>query len=486
MKHYLAIDLGAESGRVILGELHNGGLQLSELHRFLNQPVNLPTGLYWDLFRLFHEICEGLRIAGRERRLQLAGIAVDTWGVDFGLLGADGALIDNPRCYRDARNNGMLERTYEVVPKREIFQQTGLQFMQLNSLFQLHAIKLQSPEVLEKARTLLFTPDLLSYFLTGVAKNELTISSTSQMYNPEAKTWAAPILEQLGLPAGVLGDIVPPGTVLGNLRAPLAEFAGLQETPVYATASHDTAAAVAAVPATGEEPWCYISSGTWSLMGVELDAPLINDAALEAGLTNEVGAEGKIRLLKNIAGLWVLQECRRAWALEGQEYDYSTLAGMAAAAKPFSAVIHPDGFLEPGHMPQRIAEYCSKTGQPVPQGPAEMSRAILEGLALRYRQVLEHLESLIGNRIGVIHIVGGGSKNALLNQFVADATQRRVVAGPSEATAAGNILVQAMGAGELRGLKEVRDVVRRSFPMSTFLPGDGAGWDSAYARFLTL
>jgi len=274
--------------------------------------------------------------------------------------------------------------------------------------------------------------------------------------------------------------------VLGNLRAELAEFAGLGDTPVYATASHDTAAAVAAVPATGEEPWCYISSGTWSLMGLELDEPLINERVLEATITNEVGAEGKVRFLKNIAGLWVLQECRRAWALEGNEYDYGTLAEMAAAARPFSAVVHPDAFLHPGHMPERIADYCRNTGQAVPAAPGEMSRSILEGLALRYRQVLEHLEDLAGRKIAVIHIVGGGSKNTLLNQFVADATRRRVVAGPSEATAAGNILVQAMGAGELNGLKEVRDVVRRSFPLQTFEPGRSAGWDEAYERFQRL
>jgi rhamnulokinase len=486
MKHYLAIDLGAESGRVILGELHNGGLEINELHRFLNQPVNLPTGFYWDLFRLFHEICEGLRIAGRDRKLQPSGVAVDTWGVDFGLLGADGALIDNPRCYRDARNNGMIERVCEVVPKQEIFRQTGLQFMQFNTLFQLYAIKLQSPDVLEKARRLLLLPDLLNYFLTGVAANELTNASTSQMYNPAARTWARPLIEALGLPADILGEIVPPGTELGNLRAGIAEFAGLGATPVYATASHDTASAVAAVPATGEETWCYISSGTWSLMGVELDEPVISGPALDAALTNEVGAEGKIRFLKNIAGLWVLQECRRAWALEGHDYDYGTLAKMAAAATPFRAVIPPDAFIDPGHMPERIVEYCRKTGQAAPDGPGEISRIILESLALRYRQVLEHLETLIGRKIAVIHIVGGGSRNRVLNQLAADATQRRVVAGPSEATAAGNILVQAMGAGELRGLKEVREVVRRSFPVETFEPAGGGGWDEAFARFLKL
>jgi rhamnulokinase len=483
MKNYLAIDLGAESGRVIHGALAEGQLRLEELHRFLNQPVRLPDGLYWDTFRLFHEIREGLRIAGREHAITAEGIAIDTWGVDFGLLGATGALVDNPRHYRDPRTNGLMERAFGVISRERIFAATGLQFMQLNSLFQLYAARLEGTPGLALADRLLFMPDLLSYWLSGVMKNELTIASTSQFYNPETKDWAWGVLDALELPRGILGEIVPPGTRLGTLLDEVRESTGLGPTAVYATASHDTAAAVAAVPAETTRPWCYISSGTWSLMGLELDHPVINEQVLGLNFTNEIGAEGRVRLLKNIAGLWLVQECRRAWMLEGREYSYEQLTRLASEAPAFGAVINPDAFLEPGHMPERIAAFCRDSGQAEPATPGAMIRAILESLALRYRQVLGCLESVIGSRVEVIHIVGGGSKNRLLNQFVADATNTDVVAGPTEATAAGNVLVQAMGAGALEGLKEARAVVRNSFVLERFAPRPAAGWDRAYARF---
>ncbi len=483
MRHFLALDLGAESGRAMLGTLTDRKLTIEELHRFPNTPVRIPQGLYWDTFRLWHEIQQGMAAAGRDRKLKLEGVGVDTWGVDFGLFAADGSLVDNPRHYRDARNNGMLEKLFAAVPKEEIFAHTGIQFMQLNSLCQLYAVKLAGSPALAVARRLLFMPDIFNYWLTGVAKAELTIASTSQFYNPTKRRWATELLDKLGLSASVLPEIVPPGTMLGPLLPEVAEAAGLEAaTPVYATACHDTASAVAAVPASGGD-WCYISSGTWSLMGVELDEPVINDKTLADNLTNEVGAEGKIRLLKNIAGMWPVQECRRAWALEGRDYSYAQLTAMAAAAKPFVAVINPDAFLEPGRMPERIAEYCRAAGQTPPATPGEMVRCILESLALRYRQVLESLESLLGRRLEVIHIVGGGSQNHVLNQFAANATGRPVVAGPTEATAAGNVLVQAIGAGRLQGLKEVREVVRASFPLTTFEPQDTGGWDEAYEKF---
>jgi rhamnulokinase len=486
MSHFLAFDLGAESGRAMLGRLEQGRLELEELDRFLNQPVRLPDGLYWDSLRLFHEIREGLRVAGRERKLHLDGIGVDTWGVDFGLVDEAGRLVDAPRHYRDARNNGMLERTFAVVPRERIFELTGLQFMQLNSLYQLYAAKLEGTAGLRAGAQLLFMPDLLSYWLSGVRKNELTIASTSQFYNPAAKQWAYELFEALELPAGLLGEIVPPGTRLGPLLDEVADTSGLEGAPVFATAGHDTAAAVAAAPATGERPWCYISSGTWSLMGLELASPLIHEGVLKANFTNEVGAAGRIRFLKNIAGLWLVQECRRAWALETREYSYTQLTGMAAQAPAFQAVLDPDAFLEPGHMPERIAEYCRRTGQAAPEQPGTMIRVILESLALRYRQVLELLDELGGQRVEVIHIMGGGSKNTLLNQFVADATGRTVVAGPAEATAAGNVLVQAMGAGFVADLEEARAVVRASFPLETFTPDRREGWDAAYERYLKL
>jgi rhamnulokinase len=463
MSHYLAFDFGAESGRALLGTLAGGKLAVEEIHRFPNTPVRVLGAFYWDTLRLWHEIQHGISLAARDRKLTLDGIGIDTWGVDYGLLGGDGLLLESPRHYRDARTNGMMEKLFAVVPRDEVFGYTGIQFMQLNTLFQVYAAKVGGAPALGVARTLLNMPDLFNYWLTGVAKSEATIASTTQFFNPAKMTWATELLERLGIPTGMLAPVIQPGTLLGKLLdAP--------HTPVYATAGHDTAAAVAAVPAEGRDHWCYISSGTWSLMGLELDAPVINARSLAANYTNEVGVAGKIRFLKNIAGLWLLQECRRTWAEEGVEYSYEQLTRMAAEARPSSGVIDPDAFLEPGDMPAKIAAHCKANGRGVPQTHGEFARAILESLALRYRDVLENLESLSGRKIDVIHIVGGGSRNALLNQLVADCTGRRVIAGPSEATAIGNILVQAMGAGELTGLDEVRAVVRRSFELTTVEP----------------
>jgi len=329
------------------------------------------------------------------------------------------------------------------------------------------------------------TPDLFNYWLTGVAKSEATITSTSQCYDPCAGGWATELFDRLGLPKTILPEIVCAGTRLGSLLPEVAEAAGLGATSVFATGCHDTASAVAAVPAAGER-WCYISSGTWSLMGVELDTPVIDERSLALNLTNEMGAGGKTRLLKNIAGLWLLQECRRAWALRGCEYSYETLATMAASAPPFAAIIDPDAFLEPGDMPEKICSYCKLKGQRPPDSPPSVARSIFESLALRYRQVLESLETLLGRKLEIIHIVGGGSRNRLLNQFVADATDRTVIAGPSEATAMGNILIQAIGAGELSGLADVRKIVRNSAGLETFTPGGTPEWNHAYEKFREL
>lgn len=481
-KRYLAFDLGAESGRAMLGSLQGGELRLEELHRFPNTPVRVLNALHWDALRLFHEIRQGMSAAGRERRSPLEGIGIDTWGVDFALLGSDGSLCGNPRHYRDARNNGMLDRALTVVPREEIFARTGVQFMQINTLVQLYAMRTAEDPALASARTLLMIPDLFNYWLTGVARSEITIASTSQLYNPREKRWAVDLLEKLGLPASILPPLAPPGSTLGPLTASAAEGTGLSGVPVFAGASHDTASAVAAAPAEGRD-WLYISSGTWSLMGAELDEPAIDAAVLEANLTNEAGAAGTVRLLRNIAGLWLLQECRRAWALEGAEFSYEELAQKAAEARPFAAILDPDAFLEPGDMPRRIAEYCRSTGQGAPSGHGEMARSILESLALRYREVLESIERVLGRRFETIHIVGGGSRNQVLNQFVADATSRTVIAGPAEATAIGNVLVQAIGSGALAGLAEARAVVRRSFETRVVKPAPQADWDKAYRRF---
>jgi rhamnulokinase len=467
MAHYLAFDLGAESGRAMLGTLAGGRLSLEELHRFPNTPVRVFSALYWDTLRLWHEIQQGLAVATRDRKLPLAGIGVDTWGVDFALIGEDGMLVDNPRHYRDARTNGVMEKLFAVVPREEVFRQTGIQFMQLNTLYQLYAMKLAGSPALGTARKLLFMPDLFNYWLTGTAKSELTIASTSQFYNPREKRWATEMLEALGLTTRILPEIVEPGAKLG-------EHAGI---PVYATGCHDTASAVAAVPAEGND-WVYISSGTWSLMGVEADGPAIDDRTRALNFTNEMGVAGKVRLLKNIAGLWLLQECRRAWMAEGREYSYDDLTRMAAEARPFVAAIDPDAFLEPGDMPAKIAAHCRAKGKPAPSTPGEFARTILESLARRYRQVLDSLEAVAGRRFGVIHIVGGGSRNRVLNQFVADATERTVIAGPTEATAMGNVLIQAMAAGEVRDLAEARAVVRASSSLETFQPGAATAGES--------
>ncbi len=480
IRRFLAFDIGAESGRSMLGTIDSGRLSIEEVHRFPNTPVRVLGSLYWDALRLFHEIREGLRIAGRERHLELDGIGIDTWGVDFALLGADGGLLENPRHYRDARTHGQMDAVFAQVPRAEVFAETGIQFMQLNTLYQFHSMK-GSP-ILPLARTLLMMPDLFNYWLTGVSRTERTIASTSQFYNPRLRRFSTELLEKLGLPVSLLPEIVDPGQAMGPLEPESREYAGLNDVTVYATGCHDTASAVAAVPAESGN-WCYISSGTWSLMGVEIAEPIVNDRALGMNLTNEIGAGGKVRLLKNIAGLWLIQECRRAWALEGREYGYDELAKLASEAAPFSAVLSPDAFLEPGDMPAKIAAFCRRTGQSPPSTPGEYARTILESLALRYRQVLEMIESLLDRRIEVIHIVGGGSKNDVLNQFVADATGRTVIAGPAEATAIGNVLIQAIGAGALRDLDEARALVRRSFESRVIRPVSSAGWDDAFRRF---
>jgi len=468
MANYLAVDLGAESGRVMLGRLDSGNLTLEELHRFANQPVHLPGGRYWDAFRLHHEMVEGLTAAGR-RGLAVEGIGVDTWGVDYGLIGQDGALVDCPRCYRDERTNGVPDKLFAIVPRAEVFARTGIQIMAINTLYQLFSMRLAGSPALSCAGRLLFMPDLFLYWLTGVARGEVTIASTSQFYDPRARRFDAELLEKLGIPSRILPELIEPGTRLGTLLPRLGESTGLGAAPVYATASHDTASAVAAVPAQGDG-WCYISSGTWSLMGVELPQPVINQKSAELNFTNEAGFGGTTRLLKNIAGLWLLQECRREWAAKGESHSYAELAEMAEEAGEAGGIIDPDDFLQPGDMPRRIVEWCRAHAVPEPQSKGEICRLILESLAARYCEVLKGLEELTAHAIRSIHIVGGGSRNRLLNQLVAKFSGRRVIAGPVEATAIGNVLVQAIGAGELRDLSAAREVVRRSFEIEAFNP----------------
>ncbi|HKI36348.1 MAG TPA: rhamnulokinase family protein [Gemmataceae bacterium] len=485
-KNLLAYDLGAESGRGILGLFDGSRLQLEVVHRFANGAVRTLDSLHWDVLRLWGEMLVALRKAVAEKG-SLDALGVDTWGVDFALLGRGGTLLGNPRHYRDPHTEGYPEAAFDKVPRREIYRQTGLQFMRFNSLYQLLALRRDRSPLLDVAESLLMVPDLFHYFFTGTAVNEFTDVSTSQMYDPTAKDWAHGLLQALGLPANILGRIVPPGTVLGHLRPSVAAETGAAAVPVVLPGSHDTASAVAAVPAR-DESWCYISSGTWSLMGAELPAPLISDQTLGYNFTNEGGVGGTIRFLKNIMGLWLVQECRRSWERAGRDYTYDELTRLAEAAAPFASLVDPDhsSFWLPPNMPAALGDFCQRTGQPVPAEPGAVVRCALESLALRYRWVLERLEELLGRRLDVIHVVGGGGQNALLNQFTADACDRPVLAGPVEATAIGNVLVQMIGLGLIGSLAEGREVVRRSFEVTTFEPRQPQRWGEPYRRFLGL
>jgi rhamnulokinase len=426
-------------------------------------------------------------------RGRVDSIGVDTWGVDFALLGRGGTLLGNPRHYRDPHTETIMEEAFQRVPRAEIFRQTGLQFMRFNSLFQLLALRRDRSPLLDAAESLLMIPDLFHYWFTGIKANEFSDVSTSQMFDPTTKTWAYPLLQSFDLPTHFLGNVVPPGTVLGPIRTTIAQETGATSVPVVLPASHDTGSAVAAVPAQDEPGasapgWCYISSGTWSLMGAELPGPLVNDRVAACNFTNEGGVGGTTRLLKNVAGLWLVQECRRAWERAGLHYNYDELARLAEASAPYVSVVDPDdaSFILPPSMPAALGEFCRRTGQPIPTEPGAVVRCALESLALRYRWVLERLEELTGRRIETIHIVGGGSQNALLNQLTADACGRIVVAGPVEATAIGNVLVQAIGLGILRSLNEARAVVRRSFEVKSFEPRRTDPCEAAYQKWLGL
>jgi rhamnulokinase len=478
VKNFLAFDLGAESGRAVLGTLDNGKLTLDVKHRFANPTGRLGGHLYWNLLTQWEELKTGLRNVASTT---LDGIGVDTWGVDFALLAEDGSVLGNPFHYRDTRTDGALDRAFAKLPREKIFEATGLQFMQINSLYQLMST---SPSQLSIGKTLLFVPDLFNYLFTGVAKSEFSIASTSQMYDPRKKRWAKDLLEALGLPTHFLAEIVPSGTILGPLLKDVAAECGTQGTPpVIAPACHDTASAVAAVPAEGND-WCYISSGTWSLMGVELKEPVINEKSLRYNYTNEGGVGGSIRFLKNIMGLWLVQECRRYWVKEGYDHSYTELTEMASRARGHLALLDlnypPLAF--PGDMPKKIERYCRETHQTVPQSRGEIVRVCLDGLALSYRQTLEGLEDVLGRKIGTIHVVGGGVQNQLLAQMTADACNRPVVAGPIEATAIGNILVQAIATGDVKSLADARSIVRESFEVKRYEPRETASWDRAYAR----
>jgi rhamnulokinase len=500
-RNFVAFDLGAESGRALLGTLADGRLTLAEKHRFANPNGRINGHLHWNLLGQWEELKTGLRKAAGDlaaaadggRKPEVHGIGVDTWGVDFGLVGPAGDVTANPYHYRDARTDGVMERVFQIVPREELFAATGIQFMQFNSLFQFWSMLGNERDALASAKHLLFVPDLFNYLFTGVAKAEFSIASTSQMLNPRTRDWDKPLLEKLGLPTHLLPPIVPSGTVLGPLRADVAAECGTAAIPVIAPACHDTASAVAAVPATsdaassagGVPDWCYISSGTWSLMGVELAEPRVDEKVRRYNYTNEGGVGGTVRFLKNIMGLWLVQECRRHWQREGYDHSYGELTQMAGRANGFGPLIDPDHkpFGSPGEMPVKIERFCAETHQRPPATRGEAVRCCLESLALTYRRTLEGLEDILGSKIKTIHIVGGGSQNELLNQMTADACGRPVVAGPVEGTAIGNILVQAMAVGAVKSLAEARQVVRDSFEVKTYEPRDARRWDEAYERY---
>ena len=481
-----AVDLGASSGRVMRASFDGRRLSLEEAYRFPNGPVRLLGSQHWDALRLFSDIKQGLALAARPAGLD--GLGLDTWGVDFGLLDRDDRLVGNPFHYRDARTDGVPERAFQRVLREEIFERTGIQVMPINTLYQLLAMVEAHAAALQAAETLLMMPDLFNFWLSGQKAVEFTNATTTQMYDQRAGDWAWPLLEKLGLPTHILGPVTPPATVLGPLLASVAEELGLRAgVPVIAPACHDTGAAVAAVPAEGSR-WAYISSGTWSLVGVEVAEPVINQQSLAGNFTNEGGVAGTVRLLKNVSGLWLLQECMRTWAERGEARSYDWLLAAAEAAPAFAALVDPDdpAFLHPADMPAVLAAYCARSGQAAPGSQPALARCIFESLALKYRWVLEKLEALLGYRLEVIHIVGGGAQNGLLCQLTADATGRLVIAGPVEAAALGNALAQAMALGELASLAEARALLRESCELRRYEPRAGGGWEEAYQKLETL
>lgn len=486
--HSIAVDLGASSGRVLLGRLDGNSFGLQELHRFENGPVEVLGHLHWDVLRIWSEIRVGLELYAREFDTPLESLGVDTWGVDYALLDERGGLLGNPYHYRDSRNDGMLEGVLERIPEERLFGRTGIQFMQINTLYQLFGTVQRDESALRHTSTLLMMPDLFHYWLTGEKRGEVTIASTSGMLDARTRNWATDLLEPLGIPTRILPELASPGTTLGKVNADLTGALGFHNSPlVIATGSHDTANAVAAIPELDDES-VYISSGTWSLMGVELDEPILDERALGFNFTNEAGVGGRVRFLKNVAGLWLVQESRRQWRREGREGSIEELLGAAEEAAPFRSLIDPDhmDFSSPGNMPERIRAYCRRTGQPAPETPGEVVRCCLESLALRYRWVLKALRDLTGRKLTTVRVVGGGSQNDLLNRFTADACALRVVAGPVEATALGNVMMQAVATGHLPDIAAGRQTVAASVKRRHFEPRNPEGWNDAFERFKEL
>jgi rhamnulokinase len=481
----LAFDLGATSGRAILGSLRDGKLELEEVHRFPNESVRYNGELHWDAPRLWHEIQTGLQKAA-EPGQPITSIGVDTWGVDYALLGEKGALLDNPHHYRDQRTQGMLEEVCGKIGADRIYDVTGIQFMSLNSLYQLYAASKRTPGLLKGAEALLTMPDLLNYWLSGVMGCEYTNATTTQFMDRRTRGWAADLLSDLGIPTHFLREIIQPGTTLGPLRGELKHSDALKSAKVIAPACHDTGSAVAAVPTGGDT--AFLSSGTWSLLGTEIQEAIVNEDSRRLNFTNEGGVGGTFRLLKNITGMWLLESCRKAWTDSGHPYSYADLMKMAESAEPLRSLFDPahDSFTAPGHMPQAIDSYCTRTGQPKPESPGGYTRAILESLALKYRQTLEQMSTVTGVQFRTLRVFGGGCRNSMLNQYTADASGCRILAGPAEATALGNVAMQLIGSGALGSIGEARRLIENSFPVETFEPSGAGRWDAAYRSFRSL
>jgi rhamnulokinase len=477
-----AVDLGAQTGRVAVGRFDGEQLAVEEVHRFPNVPVENGGVLEWDASRLQEDVREGLRKAARDAEID--SVAVDSWAIDFGLIDDRGRLIRNPTHYRDARRLAAFEQVLERIPARELYERTAIQLLPINTLCELAALAAEADPGLAEAHRLLLIPDLFHRWLCGSETTERTNASTTQCYDPQTGDWARDLLERLGIPTGLLPAIVSPGTQLGAVEDPATGLAG---AAVVATATHDTAAAVAAVPMGGDRS-AYLSVGTWSLVGIESDQPVVTDAAFAANLTNESGVDGTFRVLKNITGLWLLHECRRAWAESGRDYDFHELVHLARSAEAHRSLIDPNArlFVEPGDMPGRISTYCEETGQDAPRDDAEFVRCILESIALKHAEAVELLAHVTGRDLHELHLVGGGANNELLCGWTADAARRPVLAGPAEATLIGNLLVQAVALGEISSVAEGRELVRRSFVPATYEPAADARWDEARARFASL
>lgn len=481
-KRVLAIDLGASSGRAIIGQYESGRITLKEIHRFSNDPVILGGTMYWDVLRLFHEIKQSLILSKEYGRLD--SIAVDTWGVDFGLIDKNGRLLENPVHYRDGRTAGMIKQSGELIDKGELYRQTGNQIMEINTAFQLLALSKQRPELLERADKLLLMPDLFAYFLCGKVFAERSIASTTQLYDQEKKDWAYPVADKFGV-SRLLPQIVDSGTAVGMLSDEICKELDIAPCEVVAVCGHDTQSAEVSVPAK-EKDFAFLSSGTWSLLGTELDMPLINESSAALNITNEQGYAGKTSFLKNIIGLWLIQESRRQWKRQGEEYSFAELERLAKEAEPFYCFIDPDApeFTPAGDIPTRIREYCKRTGQKEPTTVGAIMRCIYESLALKYRAAISELEECTGKKFGTLYVIGGGTKDKFLSALTASACGIRVSSGPVEATALGNIAVQLIHHGEIKDITEARAAIALSEEISVFTPENTADWDKAYERFL--